>query len=387
MIVLGAPAWVWPAAALGVLALALVARAYRGMGVRARASRAAMAFKVLGFALLVLSLVEPMTRRVQARPGANQLHVLVDDSASLTVGDRAAEVRALLAEDAPWLERVGQDFDVRQHAFDRRVRALVGDLAFEGTSSDLGAGLAHLAERAHGRPVAGTVVLTDGLATDGLDPAVDLGALGPVYPVVVGDAVVRDLALGPVEATVTNFEQAPVTLAVDLTSVGCDGARVEVELFDREGQRLARERVEADDGAPVEVRFDAPPERAGLQAYRVAARLVEEREEATAANNERWVVVDRGAGPYRVLYVSGRPNWEFKFLSRAAAEDDELELVGLLRIARRQPKFTFRDSGDPVVCPHCGWREDSPHEDAAPEQPECFCYEERLFADLKEKGL
>ena len=54
------------------------------------------------------------------------------------------------------------------------------------------------------------------------------------------------------------------------------------------------------------------------------------------------MVVDRGGGPYRVLYVCGRPNWEFKFLRRALAEDDQLELVGLVRIARREPKFSFR---------------------------------------------
>ena len=43
-----------------------------------------------------------------------------------------------------------------------------------------------------------------------------------------------------------------------------------------------------------------------------------------------------------MLYVSGRPNWEFKFLRRALEEDDQIELAGLVRIARRQPKFDFR---------------------------------------------
>ena len=65
--------------------------------------------------------------------------------------------------------------------------------------------------------------------------------------------------------------------------------------------------------------------------------------EQTLANNTRLAVVDRGEGPYRVLYVSGRPNWEFKFLRRALAEDEQVDLVGLIRIARRQPKFDFRD--------------------------------------------
>ena len=48
----------------------------------------------------------------------------------------------------------------------------------------------------------------------------------------------------------------------------------------------------------------------------------------------------------RVLYVAGRPNWEFKFMRRALEEDAEVDLVGLLRVARRQPRFSFRDSND-----------------------------------------
>ena len=48
-----------------------------------------------------------------------------------------------------------------------------------------------------------------------------------------------------------------------------------------------------------------------------------------------------------MLYVSGRPNWEFKFLRRAVAEDEQVQLVGLVRIARRQPKFDFRDAARP----------------------------------------
>jgi hypothetical protein len=51
---------------------------------------------------------------------------------------------------------------------------------------------------------------------------------------------------------------------------------------------------------------------------------------------------DRGQEPFRVLYVSGRPNWEYKFLNRAVAEDDQIQLVGLIRIAKREPKFDFR---------------------------------------------
>ncbi len=51
--------------------------------------------------------------------------------------------------------------------------------------------------------------------------------------------------------------------------------------------------------------------------------------------------MDRGGGPYRILYVSGRPNWDYKFIRRAISEDKQIDLVALMRVARREPKFNF----------------------------------------------
>ena len=61
-------------------------------------------------------------------------------------------------------------------------------------------------------------------------------------------------------------------------------------------------------------------------------------------NNRQIVVVDRGQEPFRVLYVGGRPNWEFKFLNRAIEDDPQVQMVSLIRVARREPKFAFQRS-------------------------------------------
>ena len=59
-------------------------------------------------------------------------------------------------------------------------------------------------------------------------------------------------------------------------------------------------------------------------------------------NSARTLAVDRGAGPYRILYVGGRPNWDHKFLRRAMAFDPEVQLPSIIRLARREPKFEFK---------------------------------------------
>lgn len=356
----GAPAWIWPAVALGVVALAALVWSYRSRATSVGVRATAFGFKLLGVLLLLFCLTEPLVRRVRAQPGANQLLVLVDDSRSLSVRDRGAtrtraeEVLELLREDQRWLLRAGQDFDLRRHAFASRVRSFEtpDQLSFEGSESSLARALERLAARSAGHPVAGILLVSDGVATDRFPAEFDWAALPPVHTVVVGARPARDLALSRLEVSQTNFEETPVTIRADVRAVDCAGESLAVELRDEEGEVLERQVLTAADGEPQEVRFHAPihaPGRApGQHFYSVRVGFAEPANltEATKANNERWAVVDRGAGAFRVLYVSGRPNWEFKFLNRALEEDAEIELVGLLRIARSQPRFSFREGAD-----------------------------------------
>jgi uncharacterized membrane protein len=96
------------------------------------------------------------------------------------------------------------------------------------------------------------------------------------------------------------------------------------------------------DADRIAFRFQLRPEKNGVSFYRLRVKARGDAIEATAANNETIIAVDRGRGPHRVLYVGGRPNWEYKFLQRAVTSDDQTQLIGLIRIAKREPKFEFR---------------------------------------------
>ena len=110
----------------------------------------------------------------------------------------------------------------------------------------------------------------------------------------------------------------------------------------------------------IQRRFQFRPEHKGVSFYTVRAFPASEEEkteggmvasgssEQTLANNSRLVVVDQGGGPYRILYVGGRPNWEYKFLHRALRDDDQLDLVGLVRIAPKQPRIVSIMGGPSV---------------------------------------
>jgi hypothetical protein len=335
---------------------------------RARTSRSVKVgcalLKAIGFSALALILLEPLLSGSRPRRGANAFVILADNSQSLQIRDdksaptRGEWVRERIARDSPWKTRLGQDYDVRSYVFDSHLRAVEGFdvLAFDGTGSTLATSLAALARRFRGLPLAGILLFSDGNRTDTGD--VDWSQLPPVYPVVPPSrGVARDVGLNQVSISQTNFESAPVVIRAEVAAVGFPGETIVAAVTDLAGKELERQEMKATgDERPLAFRFQFRPEHRGVNFYRVQAFPASEEtgdkraeaaattSEQTLANNSRLVVVDQGTGPYRVLYVSGRPNWEFKFLRRAIAEDEQVQLVSLVRIARRQPKFDFRDA-------------------------------------------
>ncbi|HWB02901.1 MAG TPA: hypothetical protein VG796_07755 [Verrucomicrobiales bacterium] len=358
-------AWAIAAGAgLGLCAL-LTLRGYLRSG-GLRRGWPGLVMKLTGLALLFFCAMEPQWTGQRARPGANVLAVIADTSQSMTLTDagatesRGAQLRnALDPSAAMWLSTLTDSFDVRRYGFDARLHSLdhFGALAFDGRSSALTGALDTLAGRYRGRPFAGVLLFTDGNTTDAAIPDSLISTLPPVYPVVIGGSgPARDLAVGKVSVAQSAFEDAPVTVEASLSAFGCSGEPVIVRLTDKDGTVVQEQRLTAPEpGRSGSVRFEVKTAGAGLSFYRLEARLEKDTAssaEATLANNSRLLVTDRGQGPYRILYVCGRPNWEYKFLQRAVEADTQVQMTGLIRVARREPKFDFRgragETGNPL---------------------------------------
>lgn len=354
--------WVWAAGAAAVAVLALLVWTYSHVSGRDKWHRIAFALKMLGVLLLALCLIEPLYSSRRAKSGANLFLVVADNSAGLNIRDRGSDrTRGQILQDAiqkgqaGWLANLNQDFQVRSYLFDTRLHRTTdfADLAFDGKATSIAGALRTIAERYRGRPLAGVLLFTDGIATDASDPPTDWSGMPPIYPVVVGqDQTERDIALSNVTVSQTAFEDAPVTIQADVQASGFAGRTVATDLLDAAGNRTERQQwaVRRSEDKQT-LRFRLRPDKTGVLFYRLrAAELSGDvpaqgnatQAEATMANNERTVVVDRGRGPYRILYVCGRPNWEYKFLQRAVAEDSQVQLVGLIRVAKREPKFDWR---------------------------------------------
>ena len=349
--------WLWPAAGFLAVAALVLAWGYRAAAGLGALRWICLALKFAGLAALALCLLEPLWTTERARPGANLFAVVADNSQGLQIKDRGdartrgETLRALLdPQTGDWQATLAGTFDLRRYFFDARVQATADfhELTFDGRATALATTLKTLKERFQGRPLAGIILLTDGNATDLRGGALpDLAGMPPVYPVVIGRREpVRDLAVQQANASQTAFEDAPVAIQAEVLAAGFRGETVVARLTDRSGKIVQEQTLEVrKDTDTLTFRFQLKPEQKGLSFYELSVIPrggAEAAAEATTINNRRVLTVNRGRGPYRILYVGGRPNWEYKFLNRAIETDDQVQLVGLIRVAKREPKFDFR---------------------------------------------
>ena len=372
MISIGSPVWLIPAAIVAVAGVLLVLNAAGKGHAPERVRRLAGTLKVFALVLLAACLIEPVWSGVHPRPHSNLFLVLTDTSQSLTrtSNDEGAKLEskfkaALQPTSESWLDRLGQDFEVHQFAFDRRVRTVreFDELSWTGEASAMKSALQSLGDRFAERHVGGIVLLSDGNATDltldDLDESFNNDKpLPPVYPVLFDeDSSLPDVGISSVSISETPFEDAPVSLQCDvhvsdlsMQRVSESDLLVECQLVDSDGAVVKTERHSiSDPDATLPFRFQFRPIKTGVAFYRLQVTTLElggetdtPLKESTLANNSRIVKVNRGSAKHRILYVCGRPNWEFKFLRRSVEEDDQIDLVGMIRVAKREAKFDFR---------------------------------------------
>ena len=322
--------------------------------------------RALGILLLCFCLLEPQFVQKKAKPGANFIAVLADNSQGMEIRDagsttsRSEQLAAVLKEQPEdWQKALDENFQVRRYSFDSRLRA-TGDfdsLDFKGRASAMVGSTRNLGQRFSGRPLAGILLFSDGNATDIESLNDGLGQIPPVYPVVMGkQSSIKDIAITDIKVTSSTFEDAPVTIHCQLAATGFSEEKIVARLLDSEGNELDRQYPYS--GQAMRVKFEIKPKALGVSFYSVELLQSETgdsqggEEEATLANNKRIVAVERRKNPFRILYVAGRPNWEYKFLKRALDDDPQVDMVGLIRIAKREPKFVFKGREGAVSYTH-----------------------------------
>ena len=299
------PTWLVIAfAAVGLaLAVAAVARRVRGAVIRA-----------LAVAAVAVALLNPSLRQEIRTPLSSVVAVVVDESQSQGIENRAAET-----------EEIRADVERELGALDGiEVRTVV-----VGRDGGAGADGTRLFDAAYDAlsdvppdRVAGAVLITDGQVHDAPEEGADPGIAGPVHSLVTGrpNEIDRRIVLDRVPrfGLVDSIPNVELTVEDQGAGEGRGTARLTVR---RDGEEIASRDVPI--GRKVTVPVDIAHGGDNIFEFEVAPRD----DELSTVNNRAVAIIDGVRDNLRVLLVSGEPHAGERTWRNLLKSDASVDLV------------------------------------------------------------
>ncbi len=195
----------------------------------------------------------------------------------------------------------------------------------------LGSALEEAVSRFTGQGIDGVVVLTDGASNLGLDALEAARRLReravPIYPVGIGLPAPDDVAVRGVLVGDAALAGERVPFVAELGASGFGGRAVEV-VATLDGAEVARRTVVIDGARTlVPMEFTAPAKHGGVRLEVSAAALAGE---VSSENNRAAREIELIDEKIKVLYVEGRPRWEYRYLRAVLLRDPRLDVRFLL---------------------------------------------------------
>ena len=388
-------------AAFAAVVLLTIFLYWRRQGLPAWVRIALAATRLVVLGLIVAFLFEPTATVTQTHTQKRRLSVLIDVSESMSVkdqrkrsedvGDAAAALGMLPLSSTPeeanrtamalsdkqrgavagasrldlatsllsnsaksMLQSLGEDLDISYHAFGANLRPL-GDgkhggaaaltaLKADAQETSITSALETVARTERGAPLAGIVMLTDGLDTSSRrveEVAHDLGVRGiPVYTVPVGIADPDDVSIRNVIMQEVAFTGDKVPVRVQIQSKGYEKRMTDLTVL-LDGRGVARKRVTLEGGLQFEeVFFNVDVTEKG--AVRIEVAIEPFADESTAANNRVKRTIRVVNEKINVLCIEGSARWEYRYLSAMLTRDPRITATFLA--TRAQPELAQNSS-------------------------------------------
>ncbi|GBC78475.1 hypothetical protein HRbin08_01971 [bacterium HR08] len=298
-------------------------------------------FRFGAFALLIFCLLQPVVIVPSVIPHSATVALLVDDSLSMGIPDvegrsRLEAVRALLAPESPFWRRLTAKFHVRLFSLSGEDLSMpTGHL--RGARTDLGAGLERVLATPVEKPLAAVVLISDGGHNTRRDlsmiPPLLLARRVPVHTIGVGqEQMARDVEVVRVNVPRRILRGSSVKADLLLRCGDSSLGRVTLRVTE-DGRTLRSAEIECAEGSrPRAVSLEFTPAEAGMHRY---VFIADPRpQEPIVENNRVEAIVEVRDEVARVLYIEGEPRWEYGKIRAAVADDEQLNLVSIVRTAR-----------------------------------------------------
>ncbi|MDH3735180.1 MAG: hypothetical protein OEU54_16745, partial [Gemmatimonadota bacterium] len=257
-------------------------------------------------------------------------------------------------DDAGTLRRGLEDrFRLRLYSFDSDASRIDApeEMAFAGERTSLPAALDRVRQEMEGLPVSGIVVATDG-ADNADEPIAEtllaLQATGlPVHTIGLGsERIAPDVEVRRVELPRRALQGTTMVADVIVSHAGLSGRTVRLDVED-DGRIVGTQQVElgVDGEVPIQLQFTL--EESGPRRLTFTVESIEG--EAVTDNNRRDALLEVGDDRQKILYFEGEVRPEIGYTLRAVKEDENLQVVTLVRTA--DEKFFRRNVDGPEELP------------------------------------
>jgi len=293
---------------------------------------ALLALRALGLFLIFFLVGEPLLSLVRRQVEQPVVAVLVDNSKSMTIKDRAGDRKDLLLRtiESPALRSLSSLGSILYETFDTRTRISssfsADSLTLAGAGTDIAAALGALKETAARRNLQCVLLITDGNSTVGANPLYEAEDLGvPVFAIGVGDtAEQQDVLVRRVNTNNITYVGNRVPVNVTVKSSGYSGGRVEVTLSG-EGKTLDQRVLTLQPGTrESSVSLTFVPDKEGLQKFTVDVSQLPG--EVSYLNNRSSFYTKVLKSKMRVVLIAGAPSADVAFVRRALEADKNVEL-------------------------------------------------------------
>ena len=258
----------------------------------------------------------------------------------------------------PILDDLAKDFDISYHTFGKDVRVLgeegkfnaeiLGELTADSPGTHMADALSAVAGSGRDAPIAGVLLLTDGIDTSGNpteDTLYDLGVRNvPVYPVPIGLADPDDVAIRNIVMQEVAFSGDKVPIRVQIHSKGYE-KRTAGMTVSLNGRTVAQRQISLEGGLQFEeIFFQVDINEAG--AARVEISIEPFNDEATAENNAITRSVRIVNDKINVLCIEGTARWEYRYLQAMLKRDPRFDVTF---IAARSSVEMARNSSEYIA--------------------------------------
>ena len=290
--------------------------------------------------LLVLVLWQPQRRFDEITILKPQLAVVVDASESMSdpadaaQARRAERVKEILA--SPAVAKARESFDLRMFTFDAKLAEQSAGkgahVQFNGGISNVVGAVNQVQERFRGQPIAGVLLLSDGLDTSGVARQATISPGAPVFTFELEKEFKpkekgKRISMGAVDFPARVVVGWDSEIHASIVGSGMSGSTVAVEFW-RDGKKEKEATVafnEDEQSRPVA--FPIAPDKPGMIQYEL--RVTDAAADKDAKNYP--FVIEALAPGKRILYVQNSLGFDFKFLRKAIVSDRNLQLQAFVR--------------------------------------------------------